>query len=426
MDPTGKIAPQPWMTAPETVAVFKALTATGAEARFVGGCVRDAILKRAVKDIDIATPLPPADVVALLEVANIKAVPTGIEHGTITAVLGDKHFEITTLRVDTETYGRRARVTFTDDWEADAARRDFTINTLSSTLDGDVFDYFGALDDLGHGIVRFIGIPADRIDEDVLRLLRFFRFFAAYGRPPADADALAACRAAAPRLAELSGERVRGEMLRILLGPNPADTVQLMRGERILDVILPECDGVGRLRMLTWLETTAVKVDEVAPDWVRRLGALFRPGTTAAQAEAVAQRLRLSNDQMAQLVALTAPRFELAAETAAPVLRRLLYHHGAGPVRDSALLAWAAELAVSPRQPRPHTDAWIALLESVATWRRPVFPVQGRDALARGVPSGPAVGELINALEAWWEEGDFQADRESCLKEMDNRLGEPQ
>lgn len=422
MNPTGKIAPQPWMTAPETVAVFKALRATGAEARFVGGCVRDAILKRAVKDIDISTPLPPGDVMALLEAAGIKAVPTGIDHGTVTAVVGDKHFEITTLRVDTETYGRRARVTFTDDWEADAARRDFTINTLSSTLDGDVFDYFGALDDLGHGVVRFIGIPADRIDEDVLRLLRFFRFFAAYGRPPADADALAACRAAAPRLAELSGERVRGELLRILLGPNPADTVQLMRGERILDVILPECDGVGRLRMLAWLETTAVKVDGVGPDWVRRLGALFAQGTTGAQTQAVAERLRLSNDQTSQLAALTAPGFNVAAETGGPALRRLLYHHGAQPVRDVALLTWASELAVSPRQPRPHTDAWIALLEHVAAWRRPVFPVLGRDVLARGVAGGPAVGELISALETWWEDGDFQAGRESCLEELDHRI----
>lgn len=424
MDPKGKLHPQDWMTEPETLAVFEAVSAKGTEARFVGGCVRDAVLRRPVKDIDIATPLPPEEIMALLKAADIKAIPTGIDHGTITAVVGDKHFEITTLRVDVETYGRRAKVVFTDDWEEDAARRDFTINTLSCTLDGDIYDYFGGLDDLGHGIVRFVGIPADRIDEDVLRLLRFFRFFAAYGHPPADPEALAACRVAAPRLVELSGERVRGELLRILLGPNPADTMQLMRGERILNAVLPEAGDVGRLRMLSWLETDAIRVDGVAPDWIRRLCALFTPDITAERAEALAERLRLSNDQKRQLVAATEPDFTVAAETPLPALNQLLYDHGVQAVRDIALLSWAGELAVAPRQPREHKDSWIALLESLVGWQRPEFPLAGRDVLARGAPRGPAVGDFLRTVEAWWRERDFQPDREACIKALGNIMGD--
>lgn len=427
MKPTGQITPQPWMTAPETVAVFAALTATGAEARFVGGCVRDAILKRPVKDIDIATPLPPTDVIALLEQSGIKAIPTGIDHGTITAVMGDSHFEITTLRVDVESYGRRAKVSFTDNWEEDAARRDFTINTLSATLDGAVFDYFGGLDDLGRSLVRFVGIAADRIDEDVLRLLRFFRFFAAYGVPPANAEALVACRAAAPRLKELSGERVRGELLRILLGPNPADTVQLMRGERVLEEVLPEGDAIGRLRMLAWLETSAVKIDGIGPDWVRRLGALLNDDVTRAQAQDIANRLRLSNAQKDQLATLAEPGFSLSWDMDETTRNGLFFHHGPATVRDAALLTWAGTLAVTPRIPREQTDGWIAVLEAAARWRRPEFPLKGRDAMALGVPAGPKVGQILRDVELWWEAGHFQPDRDACLKALEKvvRGGEP-
>src|SRR5512144_1340575 len=185
--PVGKIHPQPWMTAPETRAVLEALTRDGAEVRFIGGCVRDAVLKRPVRDIDLALPRPPDYVMKVLRERSIKVVPTGVDHGTVTAVVGPMHFEITSLRMDVETYGRRARVAFTDDWVADAARRDFTFNALSCTPDGDIYDYFDGLEDLGHGRVRFVGNPSERIAEDVLRLLRYFRFYAHYGRPPPDA-----------------------------------------------------------------------------------------------------------------------------------------------------------------------------------------------------------------------------------------------
>lgn len=423
MEPTGKISPQPWMTAPETGAVIRALTAGGGEVRFVGGCVRDSIAGRPVGDIDIATPEPPVRVMELLEAAGIKAIPTGIGHGTVTAIAESRKFEITTLRRDLDTDGRHARVDFIDDWVVDARRRDFTINTLSSTPDGDVYDPLGGLDDLGQGRVRFVGVPKERIEEDLLRLLRFFRFQAAYGRPPADQEALAACRIMAPRLCELSGERVRDEMFRILLAPNPADSAVLMRGIGAFDAILPEAGDVGRLRMLTWLEGSALKMETVAPDALRRLAALLDPGCGGAGAEAVARRLRLSNREADRLATAAAP-VQVSPDGDAPGLRRTLRRLGAETVRDLSLLAWAGELAVTPRLPAARTGAWRHILETADAWRPLAFPLRGRDVTALGVAPGPAVGRLLAAVEAWWEEGDYGPGREACLEKLKSLIGD--
>ena len=416
LEPTGKIVPQPWMTSPETAAVIRALTDDGTEVRFVGGCVRDAVSRRAVADIDIATPEPPERVMERLAGAGIRVIPTGLAHGTVTAVVGDRRFEITTLRLDVETDGRRARVAFIDDWTADAARRDFTINALSCTLEGDVYDPFGGLEDLGQGRVRFVGNPRQRIEEDVLRLLRFFRFHAHFGRPPPDRDALAACRAMAPRLPELSGERVRAELFRILLAPQPADVIVLMRGERVLEHVLPEAGGVGRLRMMVWLETRAIRRASVVVDPLRRLAALLDP--TAEGAEGVAERLRLSNSEKGRLASLAAPPAEVAADMDQPALRRALYRLGAEVVRDLALLEWAGAAAAVPHQPREKTWGWQDVLAAAESWTPVEFPLKGRDALALGVPAGPQIGRLVRAVEAWWEDGDFRADRDACLEKL--------
>lgn len=419
--PTGKLSPQAWMEAPETRAVIAALTAQGAEARFVGGCVRDAVAHRPVTDIDIATKEPPEKVIKLLEAAGIRAIPTGIEHGTVTAVIGDRHFEITTLRIDVATDGRRAKVAFTDDWVADAARRDFTINTLSCTPAGDIFDPFDGLPDLAHGRVRFVGNAAERIKEDGLRLLRFFRFYATYGRPPPDVNALAACRALAPMLDNLSGERVRDELLRILMAPDPAEVVNLMRGERVLERILPEADDSGRLRALAWLETKAVRIDAVAPEPIRRLAALVK--TDRAGAEAVAQRLRLSNQESERLATLAAPPVAVTPDLDARARRRALHRLGADTVRDLALLAWASEVAIAPHGPKGRNGAWIELLDEADAWRPLTFPLKGRDALALGLAEGPRVGALLAEVEAWWEDGDFRAGREECLAKLKLLIG---
>ncbi|HKO06151.1 MAG TPA: CCA tRNA nucleotidyltransferase, partial [Alphaproteobacteria bacterium] len=336
MTRTAKLPPQPWMTAPATERVLAALGAKGAEVRFVGGCVRDAILGRPVKDIDIATHDPPEAVIALLEAAGIKVVPTGVAHGTVTAVVGPDHFEITTLRRDVETYGRRAKVAFTGDWAADAARRDLTINALFAAPDGTLYDPFGGLEDLRQGRIRFVGDARTRIREDVLRLLRFFRFFAHYGKPPPDAEALAACRELAPLLPTLSGERVAAETLKLLAAPEPASVVALMIEAGIVAHFLPEADGVAPLRALVTLEGLGPGTDAL-----RRLAALLDPRQGSEGADALALRLRFSNAERERLVALAAPAEVPQPEMSEKVQRLLLYRLGAERFRDLALLAWA-------------------------------------------------------------------------------------
>ncbi|HEY9163549.1 MAG TPA: CCA tRNA nucleotidyltransferase [Magnetovibrio sp.] len=422
MQPTGKIPPQPWMAAPETIQLMAAFEVAGAEARFIGGCVRDAILKRDVKDIDIATPEPPERVLQILEDAKIRAIPTGLSHGTITAVINHMHFEITTLRIDVETDGRRARVAFTDDWTQDAARRDFTINTMSCDMDGNVYDPYNGLEDLGKGYIRFVGNAQKRIEEDVLRLLRFFRFLAEYGRYPINRDALEACRQLAYRLPTLSGERVRGEMFRILTAPNPADTINKMRAEHVLEYVLPEAGDVGRLRLVAWLVERAVKLGELHIDPVRRLAALLRPDLEPAAILALTERLRFSTSERKHLLGMCAPEPVISADMDDAALRRACHDVGGSMVVDRALLAWASELALEARLPKDRTQAWMHLIENASTWAPRVFPLRGRDVQALGVTHGPHIGKLLKAVEDWWREADFLPDREACLSELKTRV----
>ena len=422
LEPQGKLDPQPWLTAPETRAVMAALSAEGAAPRFVGGCVRDGLAKRPVKDIDIATPDEPPVVTRLAEAAGLKAVPTGIDHGTVTVVSGGRPFEVTTLRRDVETDGRHARVQYTDDWSEDARRRDFTINALSANAAGDVYDYFDGIPDLAHGRIRFVGRPAERIEEDHLRILRYFRFYAHYGRPPADRGAMAACRRHAAELRRLSGERVRGEFLRILTADDPAEVVLLMRGNGVLEHVLAEAGDIGRLRMAAWLASRGLNVEGVAPDPLRRLAALLRPDLEPDGAAAVAQRLRLSNRDTDRLVAMATPPAGLHADAPPAARRALLHRMGPEGVRDAVLLAWAGEMAVQPKLPAARTEGWRAWLEDCAGWQGAVFPLRGRDVLALGVEAGPRVGELLARIEAWWAAGDFRASREDCLRELEKLI----
>lgn len=423
LEPQGDLGPQPWMTAASTKALMEALAANGSEPRFVGGCVRDALAKHPVQDIDIATPETPDAVLKLLERAAIKTVPTGIAHGTVTAVFPDRSFEVTTLRRDEETDGRHAKVAFTDDWIADAERRDFTINAMSATADGAVYDYNLGISDLAHGRVRFIGRAEDRIDEDVLRILRFFRFQGGYGKPPLDLDAMAACRSRAAKLAELSGERIRSEMLKILLVPDPADILVHMHGAGALAHVLPEMAGVASLRMLNWLETRAVNIDGVTPDPVRHLAALLDRHNPEAAALAVAGRWKLSNAERARLTDMLAPTLTLDADMDMADAHRAIRRMGAGLVRDLLLLDWSRELEASSRLPRPRTDAYIEMLELCARWKVPEFPLGGADVLALGIDAGPEVGRLLERVEDWWENGDFKAGRQQCLDRLVKEAG---
>lgn len=403
MQPAGRLAAQPWMETAEARAVLAALGGAG-PVRFVGGCVRDALLGRPVKDIDIATPEPPARVLQRLAEADIRGVPTGIAHGTVTAVIGRWHAEVTSLRIDVETDGRHATVAFTDDWQGDAARRDLTINALYCDPDGTLYDPECGLADLHAGRVRFVGAAALRIREDALRILRFFRFHAWYGRTEPDADGLAACRAGAGLLRRLSGERIAGELLRLLAAPAPLPALALMVEHGILGIILPEHAGLDRLARLVAAEDRAG-----LPDAERRLAALIAP--EAAAAEAVALRLRLAQRQRVRLAVLAAPPLRLAQKLGAAPVRQALRRLGCERFIDLTLLGEAddgGDLA-----------SYRALAEG---WQPPHFPLHGRDALGLGAVPGPAIGVALAAVEAWWVAADFRPDYAACLAQLKARL----
>jgi poly(A) polymerase len=414
--PPGQIAVQPWMTTAGIKAVLAAITADGDEARFVGGCVRDAILKRPIKDIDIATPVEPERVLELLNAAGIRAIPTGIKHGTVTALVDAERFEITTLRRDVETDGRRAVVAFTDDWKADAERRDFTINAMSLTPDGMIYDYFNGMQDLAQRFIRFVGPPKERVAEDYLRVLRFFRFMAAYRMRDPSGAALAACRQAAPKLVSLSGERIRDELFKTLAADHAAEALNVMLGEKILESILPEADGLDQLRKLIWLETRAMGEDNQYTDALRRLAALIR--TDAAGADELARRLRLSNAERKRLVKMAAPDWRPSPDVDDDTIRRQLRRMPPESMLDLVLLEWADHLAREDRVEPSESAAWRRLVEAVETWLPDEFPLRGRDVIALGVDAGPRVKELLLAVEAWWEDGGFKASRDDCIAEL--------
>ena len=391
------------MSSPEALSVLEILTEGGAEVRFVGGCVRDAVLGRQIRDIDLATGAPPDRVVGLLDASQIKVILTGIAHGTVTAVVGGKPVEITTLRRDIETNGRHAKVEFTDDWTVDASRRDFTINAISLEPNGILHDPFGGLDDLSAHRVRFVGMAKARIGEDVLRLLRYFRFFAHYGQPPADEEALAACREMAPLLSQLSAERVRTELLKMLEARTAGDVMRLMRDEGILDHFLPEAAKFDRLSRLVDLETTQEIIDPL-----RRLAAVL--ALDSMDLGAFAARLRLSKVQgdrlktIAENGSLVQPTLNDAERAA------LLYRVGAREFSDAALIGWAGA---------DFDDGWSALVADSDNWQPKILPVGGDDVMARGVRNGPKVGGVLRTVEDWWIDGGFSADRESCLRQLE-------
>ncbi len=369
-------------------------------ARLVGGVVRDLLADRPTADLDLATPEPPERVMAVLAGAGIRTVPTGLAHGTVTAVMGGVPVEITTLRRDVETDGRHAVVAWTDDWREDAARRDFTINAMSLDRALRLHDYHGGTGDLAAGRVRFVGDPAARIAEDGLRILRFFRFQARYGRGEPDGDAARAIGAAVACLDRLSAERVWSELRRLLEVPDPTASLRLMHALGVLDRLLPGGTDAPRLQRLVR--------SEAPPDPVLRLAA-----AACAPSRRLASRLRLSNAEAARLAALRqgpAPSPELDDDA----LRRGLADDPAKLLVARSLLAEAA----SPGQAEP--AAWRTLRERLLGMPRPVFPLAGRDAVAAGLVPGPSVGEALRRVEAWWRDGGCVASRADCLARLSN------
>jgi poly(A) polymerase len=409
-----RIPPQPWMTEPATRAVLDALSRAAIEVRFVGGCVRDALLERPaaeIADIDLATPARPDEILAALDQAGIKAVPTGIEHGTVTAVMPPRHYEITTLRRDVETFGRHARVAFGADWAEDAARRDFTINAIYLDPDGSLHDPVGGLADLDARRVRFVGDPATRIAEDVLRVLRYYRFEARFGAGTGDPAARAACRAAAPLLPNLSAERVAQELLRLLAVADPVPALRMMAEDGVLGTILPEASRLDRLSRLLGLEPLAAEGRKAT---LCRLAALV--DVHASGMAAMAERLRLSNARRDRLTGLARP-WPLDPTGDLRAQRLALYRLGAERYRELALLQAADAGIDEPRLAK--------LLALAAAWTPPKFPLAGRDVTALGIPPGPRVGQILAEVRRWWEERDFAPDRKAALAKLAEIGGNP-
>jgi poly(A) polymerase len=393
------LAGAPWLVRPETRAVLAALTAAGHASRIVGGTVRNALLGEPVGDIDIATTAKPDEIMAAARAAGLQAIPTGASHGTVTVVADHMPFEITTLREDVETFGRHARVAFTADWEADARRRDFTINALYCDADGVISDPVGGLPDLVARRVRFIGDARARIREDALRILRFFRFHARYGTGLINADGLAACAQERHMLAHLSAERVRAELLKLLEAPGAAEMIAVMADHGFIVALLGRAPRIGTLARL------------IAQDGERNrpADALLRLSVLAVAVEEdrahLAERLRLSREEARARVVVD-PRLMALAALDDQGRRRALYALGADAWRRMVMAgAASAESAAD-------VAAWETLAALPGQWAIPGFPLGGRDALALGLAPGPAVGALLAEIEAEWIAGDFVLDAE--------------
>tara|TARA_R100000005_G_scaffold96618_1_gene85222 strand:+ start:731 stop:1951 length:1221 start_codon:yes stop_codon:yes gene_type:complete len=389
--------PPSWRRWPETVAVLKALMGEGGRARFVGGCVRDALLGFETEDIDIAIDLPPGAVLQGLERAGITAIPTGLDHGTVTAVCGDRRFEITSLRVDVISHGRHAEVAFTHDWELDAARRDFTFNALYLDPNGELVDPVGGVADLARRHVRFIGKAEDRLREDRLRVLRYFRFYARFGDDNPDEEALAACARWADRLDTLSVERVQKEMLLLLGTENPVPALHLMAETGVLAAITGERTDIERLQRMLSLNRPS--------DALLRFAALL--GGEAGAMRRLADKWRFSNKQKERLACMTGG--EVTAGMTVSACRALLYHLGAETVVDQAMLRASFGGKV---------DEYQICFEAAASWIKPQFPVSGHDLRAHGMAEGAEIGRQLREMEARWIASGFTLSRSELLASL--------
>lgn len=396
------LADQPWLTASATRAVMAALEAAGGPgcARFVGGCVRNALLDQPIDDIDIATTLRPEETDRAIRAAGLKAVPTGMAHGTVTAISERTPFEITTLRRDVSTDGRNATVAFTDDWAEDAARRDFRLNAIYADGHGAIFDPTGqGVADALAGRIVFVGEAETRVREDYLRILRFFRFFAWYGRGAPDATAMQACAALASGMTRLSAERVSKELLKLLAAPEPLEAVEALQTAGVLDIVLPEHGGLARFSALAGQ----------SGDAGLRLMALLPSDSDVLRAVSV--RLRLSNAVRDRMTAAARAFASVNLDMSDAEARAALYRHGASAFEDAVRLRGAEAVGREAEAQR--------LMAVAQTWTIPVLPVSGRDLARLGVAQGPDAGRILKAFEADWIAADFPTDgHEARLKSL--------
>lgn len=390
--------------------ILSILDCDGEEARVVGGAVRNALMGLPIHEVDIATTAVPEEVVRRAAVAGFKTVPTGIEHGTVTVIVEGVPFEVTTLREDVETYGRKAKVEFGRSWQHDAQRRDFTINALSISRDGKVHDYADGLQDIAAGRVRFVGDAAKRIEEDYLRILRLFRFHAHYGKGEIDQDAVKASIAGRSGLESLSRERVRMEVMKLLAAPRAAETLKVMAGAGILkDVLAGPADVAAVARMKA--AETASGLDQ---DAVRALAALAV--STAQDAERLKDRLRLSNAEDVRLISMARMSPQVSVAMKETQASELLYRIKPEPYVDCVLFAWArAGDGVD-------VTAWRGLSMLPHRWTAPEFPLRASDFIVRGVPKGPALGKALAAAEVGWIAKGFPNDAATLAKIADAAL----
>lgn len=393
----------PFMTDTGVTAILAALPV--GSTRFVGGCIRNALWGLPVADIDMATTLPPEDVQAALKAAKIKTVPTGIAHGTLTAVVSGKPYEITTLRRDVETDGRRAVIAYTEDWLEDAQRRDFTVNALYADAEGQIYDPTGeGLADIEARRFRFVGDADARVREDYLRILRLFRFVAWYGQDAKiTKEALTACRENRRGLKALSAERVWSETKKLLSARDPVRAVRIMLQQEILDTLLPEASNVDGLVALVALEAR----EGLKPDPLLRLMAMM--GRDALSASLLAKRLKLSNKEAARIKDWASNAETLSHDMPERARMQAIYRAGQQVILDRARLrAAGAEVAIESAH-------WMVLADLALGWTPPIFPLRGADLIAAGVPKGPSLGKALTALEALWVRSGFSTEKPQLL-----------
>jgi poly(A) polymerase len=401
----------PWLNEKPLGALLSVLDRDGEEARVVGGAVRNTLLGLPHGDIDVATTALPAEVTRRAQAAGFKAVPTGFDHGTVTVVVDSRPFEVTTLREDVETFGRHATVRFGRDWKRDAERRDFTMNALSLSRDATVHDYVGGLEDLRAHRVRFIGDAATRIREDYLRILRFFRFHAYYGEGHPDAAGLHAAIVARGGLEQLSRERVRMELMKLMLAPHAVAALAVMAECGLLGPVLGGVPLLASFANMAKVEVAA----GFSPDATRRLGAL---GVTIAEdAERLWQRLRLSNAEHERLAAMGERWWRVSPAMGEAGARALIYRIGPEYFADRVLLAWTRSDA------NAHDPAWRELAMLPQRWTAPAFPLRAADFIARGVEKGPVLGSALARAEAVWIGEGFPTDRKSLDEIINHTLG---
>jgi poly(A) polymerase len=399
----------PWLHGGSLPRLLEVLDRNGEEARVVGGAVRNTLLGEPVGEIDLATTAVPDEVVRRAAAAGFKPVPTGIEHGTVTIVVDGTPFEVTTLREDVETFGRHARVAFGRSWQHDAERRDFTMNALYAGRDGSLYDYAGGLDDLAARRVRFIGDPTRRIAEDYLRILRFFRFHAAYGDGgPPDAAGLAACIAGRAGLETLSRERVRMEILKLLSATHAVPALVSMSETGLLLTVLGGVPLLASFANMTKLERELA----MTPDPIRRLGALAV--TTLEDAERLRERLRLANVEYDRLASMAERWWRISAGCGMRDARALIYRIGPDKFVDRVLLAWSRAWHEGVADAR-----WHDLVMLPVRWTAPAFPLKAADFIARGMDKGPALGAAMRAAEQEWIAQDFPMDAEALARIAD-------